>query len=445
MTDDSPTRMDALVAFRTRNIMCFRDETAVSLEASRLANAEIVHHVRTASATPTKILPAAGVFGANGSGKSALLKAMKQMQSLVLHSFRGGLTGSGVPRKPFLLDAEPEQGSSEFAVDLIVGGVHWRYAFEFDNERVLQERAYHCPRGRAALVFERMEEDVSFGASFRKAGHAIIPLLRRNALLLSIFGAVNERRVEPLFAWWQRNFKLANAHNRPARAAFTAKLAKERECRSRVLGLIHAADPGLIDLKVVKLDPGTTERLEQTMRILSGDDETGEDPVKQDQIQLVHRGRNRSVPLAPSDESNGTQVWVSLAGPILDALVRGTVLLVDEIDASLHPDLVANLINLFQDPRNNPNCAQLVFNAHDTNILGNPESRGLGRDQIWFAEKDKNGAASLYSLADFRPRRGESIERRYLSGRYGGGPTLDPAQFADSVKSVNRLRSGLSR
>lgn len=448
MTDDTPTRMDALVEFRTRNIMCYQDETAVSLEASRLANAEVVHQVRTASSTPTRILPAAGVFGANGSGKSALLKAMQQMKYLVLHSFRAGAAGSGLPRKPFLLDAAPEQRSSEFAVDLIVGGVYWRYAFEFDSERVLEERAYYYPRGRPALVFDRVGENVSFGASFRKAGHAMLPLLRRNALLLSIFGAVNERRVEPLFAWWQRNCWLANADNRTARTAYTARLAKQREYRSKVLGLIHAADAGLIDLKIVKPDPGTTEKLEQAMRAMRnvlGDDATSEDVVIQEEIQIVHRGRNSSVSLTPFDESQGTQVWVSLAGPILDALAGGTVLLVDEIDASLHPELVANLINLFQDPRNNPNCAQLVFNAHDTTILGNPESLALGRDQIWFAEKDKNGAASLHSLADFRPRRGESIERRYLSGRYGGVPTLDPAEFADSVRSVNRLRSRLSR
>lgn len=438
MTDDTPTRMDALVEFRTRNIMCYQDETAVSLEASRLANAEVVHHIRTASATPTKILPAAGVFGANGSGKSALLKAMQQMRSLVLNSFRAGATGSGLPRKPFLLDAAPEQRSSEFAVDLIVGGVYWRYAFEFDSERVLEERAYYFPRGRPALVFDRVRENVSFGASFRRAGQAMIPLLRGNTLLLSIFGVANEDRVEPLFAWWQRNFRLANTDNRPARTAYTAQLAKRGESRSTVLRLIHAADSGLIDLKSVKLDPRSPERLGRAMRFVPDDDATSEDLVTQDQIQFVHRGRTRSVPLDPSDESQGTQVWVSLVGPILDALANGTVLLLDAIDASLHPHLVANLIDLFQDPRNNPNCAQLVFNAHDTNILGNPESRALGRDQIWFAEKNKDGAASLHSLADFRPRRGEAIERRYLSGRYGGVPNLDPAEFADSVNRVAR-------
>lgn len=144
----------------------------------------------------------------------------------------------------------------------------------------------------------------------------------------------------------------------------------------------------------------------------------------------------------PEDESQGTQVRIGLVGPVLDALATGSVLLVDEIDASLHPHLIARLVDLFQDPKTNPHCAQLVFNAHDTNFLGNPESHALGRDQIWFTEKNADGACHLYSLSDFRPRRDESIQRGYLSGRYGGIPELGPMAFVRSVEDLGPVRSG---
>lgn len=156
----------------------------------------------------------------------------------------------------------------------------------------------------------------------------------------------------------------------------------------------------------------------------------------------LHRGDGRTVAFDPEDESQGTKAWIGLVGAVLDALACGTILLVDEIDASLHPHLVTCLVDLFQNPETNPRCAQLVFNAHDGNILGNQESCALGRDQIWFTEKDEVGACRLYSLSDFRPRRDESIERGYLSGRYGAIPELDPTEFVRSVEDLTPLRSG---
>jgi hypothetical protein len=147
---------------------------------------------------------------------------------------------------------------------------------------------------------------------------------------------------------------------------------------------------------------------------------------------LSHRGADRDVDFDSAQESLGTMVWLGLAGPVIDALGCGGVLLADEIEASLHPALVAQVVRLFQDPESNPGGAQLVFSSHEATLLG--DSRGdrvLGRDQVWFTEKAHDGASRLYPLADLSPRGDEAVGRRYLAGRYGATPIIAPQEFTE--------------
>ena len=109
------------------------------------------------------------------------------------------------------------------------------------------------------------------------------------------------------------------------------------------------------------------------------------------------------------------------------------MVLVDELDGSLHPHLVQQFIQLFQSRTTNPKGAQLIFNAHDPTILGDSSQRSLGRDQIWLTEKDADGATTLYSMAEFQPKRDEALGRRYLQGRYGGVPLLNPTEFEQAT------------
>ena len=126
-----PTRTNALVAFKARNVRSYRDETTLSLQATRVTNPDVVRVVHTASTTPERLLPVGGVFGANAAGKSTILRAMADMRAVVLGSFRG--SSAGVYRRPFLLDPNEPSTSSEFMVDLILDGVWWQYGFEFDE------------------------------------------------------------------------------------------------------------------------------------------------------------------------------------------------------------------------------------------------------------------------------------------------------------------------
>ena len=213
---DSSAAPNALLSFTARNVRSYWDEVNLSLLGTRLSEADVVRELTVAgSPAPVSVLPVAGIFGANASGKSTMLRAMADMRKIVLGSFRRGDRETRLPRNSFLLHREGPQRPSRFAVDLILDGVRWQYGFDIDDHRVLDEYAYHYPRGRQALVFRRNLDDGDpiFGPVFRSSGRALVRLVRENALLLSVAGAAaggsDEDRpgianlLGPLFAWFR--------------------------------------------------------------------------------------------------------------------------------------------------------------------------------------------------------------------------------------------------
>lgn len=443
-TREVPSHPSALLSFSASNVRSYRDEVQFSLLATRLAREGVARELHTASSkAPTSVLPAAGLFGANASGKSTLLFAMADMRAIVANSFRGGTRSSGIFRQPFALDDAYQDVPTRFEVELILHGVHWQYGFEVTDDRVVGEYAYHYPKGRQALVYDRTGAEVTFGPPFRPIGRRLSPLLRDNALLLSVAGAADDEQLGPLFNWFLHNLRLAQAANRGGRAARTAELVKDPDAKERVMALVRAADLGVCDIERATVDPEVAERLQRAIRILNGeegDPDASDDDVDivfSDTVRLKHRGVSGDVDLDPELESEGTMVWVGLIGPVLDALDGGHVLLADELDASLHPHLVSMLVEMFQDQRLNPRCAQLIFNAHDVNVLGDSEQGILGRDQIWFADKNSDGATVIFPLADFRPRRDEALARRYLQGRFGAVPLVDRGEIRGSLELVD--------
>ena len=159
------------------------------------------------------------------------------------------------------------------------------------------------------------------------------------------------------------------------------------------------------------------------------------------EVTLKHRAGGREVDLSLDQESWGTMVWFGMIGLVVDALRDGSVLLADELESSLHPALVAVLVDLFQSPQSNPRRAQLIFNSHEVTLMGDSEERPLGRDQIWLAEKDQDGSTRLYPLVDLAPRREEAIARRYLAGRYGATPIVSQRRLERLAEPVGNAET----
>lgn len=432
---DLSDALTMLLAFRAENVRSFRDPFELSLEATAMAEEGVPRGLpwREGGKPSVRILPAAGVFGANASGKTNLLRVMDDMRRIVLTSFRSGDRSSRITRKPYRLDPDFERAPSRFEIDLILNGVRHEYGFLVDDTHVIREWARNYPHGKAAMLFSR-EEDAAphLGEKNRAKGRAINEILRPNSLFLSAAGAADHPDLLPLYEWFSSNLMLCEASSRERRWAYTTHMLTHEDSRSQVLGMLHAADLGITDAHIREPDPEVIERFRKVLRALELDEESTDPPDVEPflGIALSHRGTRGDVEFDTSEESLGTLVWLGLLGPVVDALARGAVLLADELESSLHPTLVAQLVRTFQSPHTNPHGAQLIFNSHEAGLLGNSvEDRILGRDQVWFTEKLNDGRTRLYPLTDLNPRKAEAVSRRYLAGRYGATPIVSSAEF----------------
>ena len=434
-TGSSSEGTDALLSFTVENAFSYQAKTTLSLAATRLAEKDARRDLALAGRKhPIGVLPAVGLFGANASGKSTMLKAMADMRLAVLDSFRNRNGISNIYH-PFALDPQSRKELSSYAVDLIIDGVRWQYGFEINDTRVVEEYAFYFPKGRQALVFYRDRENLNFGAPLQSSdGRVLRQLSKENSLLLSAAEAIEYSHLLPLFDWFDSNLLYILSQDLVSRVLQTASMLHDEEFKARILALIRLADLGITDIKRTEPDPDMADRLTRAMRILEGDENRSEDgeTIMVDDIRFEHRGNSAFVDLEPDYESTGTLIWVSLIGFVIDVLRSGSLLLIDELDSSLHPDLVAVLIKLFQDPTTNPHCAQIIFNAHDLTILNRNHS-SFGRDQIWFTEKNPQGATNLYSLAEFRPQKNDKLYISYLKGKYGALPNLDLTEIGKAL------------
>ncbi|WP_316668345.1 AAA family ATPase [uncultured Propionibacterium sp.] len=138
-------------------------------------------------------------------------------------------------------------------------------------------------------------------------------------------------------------------------------------------------------------------------------------------------------------QSGGTIAWLTTAAIAVDALRRGGLLVVDELDASLHPALTAALVTMFKDSDINRAGAQILFSCHDTALLGNTPSRLLDREEVWFCEKDDAGASEIFPLSAYDAHRGNNEQKRYLTGRFGALPRVDLSRLHDITAELNRV------
>ena len=438
-----------LLSFRFANHRSFRDEQHLNLTP-------IYGSSGADGSGAFEAVPVVGIFGANASGKSNVVSAFDYVSRMVGTSDRESEPGIGPTRQPFRLDPNSSREPSSYVVDLMLDEVRFTYGFVLDDEKVLEEWLYSYPFRKKRVVFERTEQDFEWGEESRRSSiRRLTDIIAPTALFLSVSARFTSRgptNQEPdetsaalhaVFSWlWQRMVRARALATSPTMMAanFSRSLANPNR-RAVVVDLLRAADVGLRDVLV--LEPEDDDDL------LTQVDRRGAEITKAEQdrirraarregrVQFLHHGAIGDVMLDLTDESSGTLRLLDLASRAISVLERGGLLLVDEIDASLHPLLTASLVRLFGLAGVNRSHAQLVFTSHDATLLGNLDGEEvLGRDQIWFTEKADDGASTLFPLAEFKPRRqGENRLRRYLNGSYGATPEISMRLFESALTS----------
>ena len=420
-----------LVEFRVENHRSIREEQVFTMEAGRVGDATDIRprHVKGAAAP---LLPVAAIYGANASGKSNVLDGLAYMQLVVLLSYRIFSPGSGIPgRTPFAWDGHRDKPSL-YEVVIVIDGVRYQYGFVLDDERVHEEWLYAWPKGRRQRGFEREWSDeegysFSFGDHLKGVKRIVENFTRDNALFLSAAAQNANEQLTPLYQWFQglrvveskqrigfsdieKDQWLVNAMKEPVHAS--ASQGRRQQSKLEAFrDLIRAADFGVVDFKP--------------------------DPSRPGKYLFQHSVNDDDPWLALDQESDGTKALFFRAQLIIDVIWSGGIIVIDELEKSLHPLLAQRIIDLFNDPLGNPLNAQIIFTTHDTNLLsGLRSSVPLRRDQVWLTEKSRQGSTHLLPLTVYQPRKGENLEKGYLIGRYGGIPIA-----TDFARSSWPLRS----
>lgn len=396
-----------LVNFTFKNFRSFRDERTLSMEASSIKELKdsVCRRGRYG------VLPTAVIYGANSSGKSNVLKALLTMRQVLLDSVRLNPTDE-LDFQPFLLDTVSPQEPTSFEIQFLQDDALYRYGFDYNRTQICKEWLYEKRAGqREYNLFLRVENEFSVSQTCFPEGVGKESATPANRLFVSLVAQLNGPKSTRILHWFQHCNYISGLSSK-GYEGFTLKMFQEKGAGcAQALDFFHHTQLGFQDLLVTEQRTADAALVE----------------AKTTHSIYDAQGRVQGMGSFDKDEmeSEGTKKVIELSGPIFDTLQAGKLLVVDELDAKLHPLLTRCIVQLFMDPANNPHGAQLIFATHDTNLL---HLSYLRRDQIWFTEKDETEASDLYSLVEFKDESGtkirndRSIQKDYINGRYGAIP-----------------------
>lgn len=435
-----------LIEFTVGNYRSFFEPMTISLEATKLrANEKILDEQNVFRINNLSLLRSAAIYGANASGKSNLIRAMSFMRRFALQSAKDFQAGEPTGVERFKLNLVARQEPATFQIIFHLDGKQYRYGFEVDDKSVRTEWLYRTVR-RESRLFMREGDKYDIASGF-KEGRGLETRTRSNALFLSVVAQFNGELATRLLAWFRNFMVLGPGLDDDFFNAYTADLCrKDPIFRERVTEIIKIADFGIAGLEVEQQSiseaasvVGLPKELQGMLTQFTEQFATaaaqwvGETEVPVEALLVPstktmhtvfdgeHNRTGQETFVLEQQESRGTRKFFALIGFVLKALEEGTILVIDEMESSMHPLLTLELIRMFNSPQTNPHNAQLIFATHDTGLLGQSLLR---RDQIWFIEKDKYGASDLYSLAELNVRNDAEFEKQYIVGRYGAIPLI---------------------
>ena len=423
-----------LLQFSVNNYKSIKDTITFSMATSSKDEGNSFH-VRK-----YELLKSAVIYGANASGKSNFLKAMSFMSSIVLNKSKVIQSTDKLPHIPFRLSTETQDSSSTFEIVCFINDIKYRYGFELDATTVYSEWLYADEKGKESKLFYReLDEEHYVNNNKFKEGYTFFD--KKNSKInissnqLFIWKCdQNDGEISKSILNWFSKFNFIDGMKQESYSQYSMNHMKDINFKNEIVSLVKTADIGIDDIV-----------LEEEKMSSMAMNEMGLDATVQEQIEknggitkislnTYHKQYNEKneevgniIFELENEESKGTRKFFSIAAPILNTLREGSILIIDELDASLHPMLTKHLIKLFHNDSINTKNAQLIFATHDTNLLNSSLFR---RDQIWLTEKDKYASTNIFSLAQFNDvRKTEDFEKQYIQGKYGGIPYLGKFEF----------------
>lgn len=397
-----------LVNFTFKNFRSFRDEMTLSMEAASIQ--ELSEAV--VESCDEELLPVAVMYGANSSGKSNVLKALKAMRDVLLNSVKLNPKDK-LDAEPFCLDLTSAEEPTSFEIQFTLNGSKFRYGFDYTANEILAEWLYEKRVGeREFELFLRSGNEFKISKTRFAEGNGKQDATPSNRLFVSLVAQLNGKLSQSILDWFSSIEYISGMDGKEYAGKTLEMLFLNKQGATEIKRLFTETNLGFNELDIELEDSEAMKMKAESVHNLYDSDGTmvGVRTFSTDKM-----------------ESEGTKKMIEIAGPLVDAILSGKILVVDELDAKLHPFLTRKIIGLFMDSEINRNGAQLIFATHDTNLLN---LQYLRRDQIWFTEKDKTDSTELYSLVEFRDdagnkvRNDRNIEKDYINGRYGAIPFM---------------------
>lgn len=424
--------MAILLQFTVGNYLSFSEEKTFEMIASSIKDApvtNVVFHNRY------KYVRTAAIYGANSSGKSNLVKAMGRMGNMVIDSVKLN-DNDDLPYNPFLLSSESKKKPTHLEIVYLQDNDRIRYGFEYTLTSITGEWLF-IKKGNAAekVLFIRNKEGIGVSDDTFPEGVGLEEKTNDNRLFLSLTAQLGGTISKQIIDWFKTGYNVISGLDSFGYKGFTKQmfLEKGKACDD-ALALFQKLQLGFQNVFATERDADEDillSKIPDDLKIKLLKDLKGKKSID---IVTTHKVYNRKGDIIGEEnfdlqkrESAGTNKIFDLAGPVFDTLLNGKVLIVDELDAKMHPLISQHIIGLFNNPESNPKGAQLVFTTHDTHLLS---SNLLRRDQIWFTEKDRQERTDLYSIMDIvfpdgsKPRSDSNFEKNYINGRYGAIPYI---------------------
>lgn len=423
-----------IIQFVTENYRSIKHEQTLSL-AKSTGNEMPDNFFKTSAPNTPELVKSAVIYGANASGKSNVIKALNSMLNIIRNSFRKD-EDDDIETESFLFDEKAQHSPTLYDMSLIISlqndegdmqEMRVDYGFVADRKMIYEEWLSIYPKGKERSLFHREYDCNINGYNWNISDYlkgekeSWKNQTRADQLFLSSAVHLNSEQLKPIYRFFNRSFAIVRTDR--ISNILSKRLCQESESEKFIIiSLLKSSGIEIYDIIFEKKaeDYDYPEKSEA---------ERFRNMMKEDIffIYLDNMGNPQKVNLR--NESDGTQKLFEFAGLILKVLQNGDVLVIDELNKSLHPDLVRFLVKIFNSPLNQKN-AQLIFTTHETSVL---RKDLLRRDQIWFCEKDNDRSTRLYPLTDFKPHiNREDIEEYYLHGRYGAKPILTEFQFPNN-------------
>jgi len=418
-----------LINFTVGNYRSFKNEKTLSMEAAPIKE----HKDAVISVDKYKLLPLAVLYGANSSGKSNVLSAFSVMKYVVVNSVKLNPDEEIVPFFPFMLDTKSFELPTSFEVEFLIGTTYYRYGFEYNEKIIATEWLYErLPGEKEYNLFLRSGSAYKVSSTRFAEGKGKETSTSDNRLFLSLVAQLRGQKSVKIIEWFS-NINFISGLNNSGYESFTKQMIQYRlEGFLPAFNFFQKLQLGFKDIKVKETDiPSDFKKalvgapLDVQKKLLQ---------ERYTELRTTHEIFDESGSVVRLDEfseevmeSEGTKKVIELSGPLFDTLLNGKILLVDELDAKLHPILTRNIIMLFNDPQQNKKGAQLIFATHDTNLLN---INFVRRDQVWFTEKDPQESTDLSSLVEFKDEEGikvrkdRSLAKDYINGRFGAIPFI---------------------